>query len=109
MDLKVAARVVSFVTARETTIELVDVLMGLLVVAQDPQLSVRVCAAGVAAAELVDGVLTMCRQMILQMLWHFERFIATLKRTFVEAHLQVRLEVLLLFRILGEHLAAGVH
>lgn len=109
VHLEVTARVIPFITTWKVAIKLVHILMGLLVIAQDPQLSVRMSTARVAAAELVDSVLPMCCQMILQMLRHLERFLAARESTLVEAYLQVRLEMLLLFGVFREHFSAAMN
>ena len=109
MHLQVAAGIVLLIAAREAAIEFVNVLMRFFVVSQYPQLSIRVCAARITAAELVDRVLAVRRQVVLQMLRHLERLVAAFERAHVEAHLQVRLEMLLLFRVLCEHFRAAMH
>ena len=106
VDLEVTPCVVALGTAGVRAVELVDVLVRLLVVSQDPLLPVAVSAAGEAALELLYRLLLVRRHMVLQVLRHLEGLVAAWVRTVVVAHLQVGLEVLLLLRVLGEHLRA---
>ena len=51
----------------------------------------------------------MSGQMILKVLRHLEGLVATLKCTLVEPHLEVRLEVLLLFGVFRKHFVASMN
>ena len=103
MNLKIRSGVVSFRAAWEATVELVNIHMGLFVIPQNPLLPVAVSATRVRALVFLDRTFLMSSQVVLQVLWHFERFIAPRMSAYVVPDLKVRFEMLLLLRVLRKH------
>lgn len=74
--------------------ELVDILMGLLVVSQDPLLSELRIAPWIRANEFGGLVFLMGGQMVRKVLRHFETLQAAWEPALIESHGQVAFKVL---------------
>jgi hypothetical protein len=87
-------------------VEFIDVHMRFLVVSQDPFLPELRVAIRVRADEFRGLVFLMSRQMVRQMLRHFEAFQTPREPAFIESHRQMAFEMLAELRVLQEHFAA---
>lgn len=109
VHLEVRPGVVPLIATGHLTVELVDILMSLFVIFQDPELPIGICATRKTAPKLISLILHVCGQMVLQMLGHLEGLIAALVSAKVQSYLKVTLQVLLLLGILIEYFLAPRH
>jgi hypothetical protein len=83
MHFQVASCVVFLSATGLLTFKFIKVLMGTLVISQDPLLTELTVAAWEGAFELLDVLLVVSCYVVRQMLRHLERFVAAFKRTLV--------------------------
>jgi len=107
MHFQVASGIILFVAAFVLTFELVEVVVGTLVISENPLLPEFALASLEATFVLGDVGLVVSSHVIGQMLRHLEWLCTSFERTFVLSHRHMSIYVLAKFRVLWEHSFAG--